>query len=657
MPGTIQGVVTAVGGGAIASATVTLANGASATTNGAGAYAITGLVPGTYTATVAAVNYVAISATNIAVANGGTTTRNFALSPMFGALQGTVSSSADSSLIPGATVALSNGGGSTTTDAAGHYAFSTLAPGTYTATVTAPPAGDPCKAANAFFGLGAASSYTLLGIDVAGCSGTQFNMGAGTAAIDGDVGIGSSVDGTITGGEFRGKLVVDPSGSYTVAKTGPVIHGGVSRQDLKAAVSAATAAAARLAKLTPTQKLPAITTSIAITGNGGINVVSIPSLKIVGGTITIRGTASDIFVFNVAGKFELDNSDVVLAGGVRACNILWNFTGTAITESNEVELENGASAAGIFLAMSRLVELDSSSLDGQVLAGGDIEVWGATITKPAGTATIAYDVLTVPGIVIPAGTTVTRNFALVPTDACRGANSFFGLGPANSYALLGIGVAGCSGTTIDMGASSTIGGDVGIGDSVDASLEGGTIEGRLVTDPSASYWIPRRGGTSIQGGVSKASLDDAVATATAAANRLAKLTATQKLSAATKSITITGNGGVNVVSIPSVKIVNGALTIHGSPSDIFVVNVAGKFELDSSDVVLDGGVRACNILWNFTGSAITESNEVELENGSTAAGVFLALSRLVDLEDSTLNGRVLAGGDLEVWTSTIRPPQ
>jgi hypothetical protein len=70
---------------------------------------------------------------------------------------------------------------------------------------------------------------------------------------------------------------------------------------------------------------------------------------------------------------------------------------------------------------------------------------------------------------------------------------------------------------------------------------------------------------------------------------------------------------------------------------------------------LTGGVRACNLLWNFTGSAISESNEVELENGSEASGVFLAMSRLVDLEDSTLTGRVLAGGDLEIWSSAIKP--
>lgn len=160
----------------------------------------------------------------------------------------------------------------------------------------------------------------------------------------------------------------------------------------------------------------------------------------------------------------------------------------------------------------------------------------------------------------------------------------------------------------------------------------------------------------MQGGVTKVDIDAAVAAATSAAARFARMTPTQKLAAINNtSATIKGNGGVNVISLPSVIMNNDVLTIQGTASDIFVVNVAGKFELDASRIVLSGGVKACNLLWNFTGTTISGSNEVELENGSTGVGIFLALSRLVDLEDSTLNGRVLAGGDLEVWSSVIKP--
>ena len=137
---------------------------------------------------------------------------------------------------------------------------------------------------------------------------------------------------------------------------------------------------------------------------------------------------------------------------------------------------------------------------------------------------------------------------------------------------------------------------------------------------------------------------------------MARLTPTQKLAAVNNtSVTIKGNGGINVIALPSVYMSNDVLTIQGTASDIFVINVAGKFELDASRIVLSGGVKACNLLWNFTGTAISGSNEVELENGSTGAGIFLALSRLVELNDSTLTGSVLGGGDLEVWSSVIKP--
>ena len=235
--------------------------------------------------------------------------------------------------------------------------------------------------------------------------------------------------------------------------------------------------------------------SITIKGNGGVNVVTLPSLHVVNGTVTIQGTAADIFVINVAGKFELDGSQWRLTGGVRACNLLWNFTGSAISESNEVELENGSDASGIFLAQSRLVDLESSAL--QRPDSRRRRSRGLVVERRHGAGRRADDdelgAVDGIGIVIPNGTTVTQNFTLTPppVDPCTAANAYFGLGPASSYTLLGIDVAGCAGTTIDVGgASSVIGGDLGVGDSVHATLEGGTVQGKLLSIRAAR--IPSR---------------------------------------------------------------------------------------------------------------------------------------------------------------------
>ena len=66
----------------------------------------------------------------------------------------------------------------------------------------------------------------------------------------------------------------------------------------------------------------------------------------------------------------------------------------------------------------------------------------------------------------------------------------------------------------------------------------------------------------------------------------------------------------------------------------------------------------CAILWNFTGDWVADANEVELEGGSIGLGTFLAPERWVEiLEQSTLSGRLLAGGSILVDAATIRPPQ
>ena len=68
--------------------------------------------------------------------NNGTATQNFTLTPLPGSLKGVVTNPARRRS-PGATVVLSNGGGSAVTDATGSYAIASLTPGTYTATVSA----------------------------------------------------------------------------------------------------------------------------------------------------------------------------------------------------------------------------------------------------------------------------------------------------------------------------------------------------------------------------------------------------------------------------------------------------------------------------------------------------------------------------------------
>ena len=142
----------------IAGVTVTLSNGATTTTNAAGAYSFTNLAPGTYTVTVATpAGYVASptgagtpgtdsngSGTSVAIAGNTDDTIDFGFYKL-GAIGNFVWNDvnangiqdAGEAGIAGVTVKL-NTGATTTTSASGAYSFTNLVPGTYTVTVVLP---------------------------------------------------------------------------------------------------------------------------------------------------------------------------------------------------------------------------------------------------------------------------------------------------------------------------------------------------------------------------------------------------------------------------------------------------------------------------------------------------------------------------------------
>jgi hypothetical protein len=83
--------------------------------------------------------------------------------------------------------------------------------------------------------------------------------------------------------------------------------------------------------------------AVSITGDGGLNVIDFNSLN--NPLLTITGTASDTFVFNVSGTFS--TNEVMTLDGVSASQILWNFTGTS---GNVFQTSGGDVVYGTFLA-------------------------------------------------------------------------------------------------------------------------------------------------------------------------------------------------------------------------------------------------------------------------------------------------------------------
>lgn len=126
----------------------------------------------------------------------------------------------------------------------------------------------------------------------------------------------------------------------------------------------AASAAAEAAALAPTQTLKSITHATTITGNGGLNVIQINgNIK---ASLTLSGTASDIFIVNVKGSVDLGHKESLsLAGGVTASHVLYNFTGA----HGSITADFGSTINGTLLAPKYSVDL-AATVNGEIIGGG-----------------------------------------------------------------------------------------------------------------------------------------------------------------------------------------------------------------------------------------------------------------------------------------------
>jgi len=108
------------------------------------------------------------------------------------------------------------------------------------------------------------------------------------------------------------------------------------------ALSDAVSFSSTLAGLTATQNIPAVVLgthgSQTFSSGGGLNVVNVPSITTgTKATITVNGSASDIFVFNIGtsadpGALQLGNgASILLSGGITPDRVLFNLIGSGTT--------------------------------------------------------------------------------------------------------------------------------------------------------------------------------------------------------------------------------------------------------------------------------------------------------------------------------------
>jgi hypothetical protein len=160
--------------------------------------------------------------------------------------------------------------------------------------------------------------------------------------------------------------------STTVSKDKKATLNQVTSGDLSSLSQTITAFAAAETALPSNSQLASISSSMTLTGSGGMNVIQVTGdINLTGGsTLTLSGSTTDIFVINVLGKITVaGNGAILVTGGVPAKNVIFNNIGTG----NEIVLSGNGAVAGTFLATQRGAQVSGNGqMQGAIIAGGGL---------------------------------------------------------------------------------------------------------------------------------------------------------------------------------------------------------------------------------------------------------------------------------------------
>ena len=235
--------------------------------------------------------------------------------------------------------------------------------------------------------LGSAGNYVILA--KTGISST------GTTKIVGDIGVSPAAATYITG--FG--LVLDVSGRFA---TSSLVTGNVYAADYTAPTPAVLTTAVSDMQTAYTNAAGRTTPDATELGLGNIGGMTLhPGLyKWSSGVtiptdVTLSGTATDVWIFQIAGTLGINSATkVILTGGAQAKNIFWQvadqttlgtysvFNGIILDQTG-IAIQTGASLNGRALAQT-LVTLDANTISTPI----DITAPTVSSTIPANTATL-----------------------------------------------------------------------------------------------------------------------------------------------------------------------------------------------------------------------------------------------------------------------------
>jgi hypothetical protein len=204
--------------------------------------------------------------------------------------------------------------------------------------------------------LGAASNWAVLEI---GTGLGSSNIGPGGLVV-GDVGIAAGQLNqplsAINGSVYLGSGAIYNQG-FLSSVTGSILYNQNLTQSVNAA-NAASAAASAFNIGSPS--------SIWLTNGSMVltpGVYDLSNLSLTNSVITLNGSGN--YTFNDSGVMQLSGSQISLANGATAENVLFNVTGNQVSEVSSI-------VEGTILAPNASVLVSSSYVVGEVIAGGNI---------------------------------------------------------------------------------------------------------------------------------------------------------------------------------------------------------------------------------------------------------------------------------------------
>jgi choice-of-anchor A domain-containing protein len=245
----------------------------------------------------------------------------------------------------------------------------------------------------------------------------------------------------------------------------------------------------------------------------------------------------------------------------------------------------------------------------------------------------------------------TGTFACAPCTVCvcnptgPGNGGSCLAGQLNASVKPGYNFAGIATNSVDLQVQGPISitGDLAVGQNGTFQLTNNAWLGStLFADPSASIQI--QSGSGLSGGVQPTSLSSLQAEANSLSTWAAGLKPTQTFSNIndTSSMTISGNGGQNVISVPGTFSLgnDSVFIVAGGTADTFIFNIPNGMQLGSGSILWLLGVPPGQVLFNVTGSTgITV-------DAAYTSGIFLAPNAEILVQNGTHNSEFISGTKL-----------